>query len=245
MKPLLETLRSALLWTLAFPVFALSCLAILLTALFTRGRALEPVIKTGCRAVLFCAGVRVRLHGRENFDPARQYLVMMNHVSLLDPLVFYARFPGRARTVEEERHFRWPLYGPMLRRIGQIPLDRSHPRKARESLARAAEFIRTRKDFSFIVFPEGTRTRDGKLGPFKRGGFLLAAEAGLDILPVVQTGAYRIMRKGSKRLRPGRIDCYLEPAVAADGSSRRDIAGWMDRVRRVIEGRLDGAGILA
>ncbi len=53
------------------------------------------------------------------------------------------------------------------------------------------------------------------------------------------------MRKGSKRLRPGRIDCYLEPAVAADGSSRRDIAGWMDRVRRVIEERLDGPGILA
>jgi len=233
-----EILRSALLWAIAFPVFVLVCLVILLVALFYRGSGLEAVIKAGCRVVLFFAGVRVCLHGRENFDPSRRYLLMMNHISLLDPLVFYARFPGRARTIEEEGHFRWPVYGRMIRRIGQIPINRTNPRKARESLARAAEFIRTRKDFSFIVFPEGTRTLDGKLGPFKRGGFLLAAEAGLDILPIIQTGAFRIMRKGSKLLRPGRIDYFIEPAVAASGRSKEEIAGWMDRVRTVFLRRL-------
>jgi 1-acyl-sn-glycerol-3-phosphate acyltransferase len=228
-----EILRSALLWAIAFPLFGLVCLVILLVALFYRGPGLEAVIKAGCRAVLFFAGVRVHLHGRENFDPGRRYLLMMNHVSLLDPLVFYSRFPGFARTVEEEGHFRWPVYGWMIRRIGQIPIDRVHARKAKASLARAAEFIRARKDFSFIVFPEGTRTLDGKLGPFKRGGFLLAGEAGLDILPIVQSGAYRIMHKGSKLLRPGRIDCFIEPAVAAPGSSKEDLTRWMDGVRAV------------
>jgi len=233
-----EILRSVLLWTAAFPVFILVCLAILLVAAFYRGPGLEALIKRGCRLILFCAGVRVRIHGLENWEPGRRYLLMMNHVNLLDPLVFYARFPGFARTVEEEGHFRWPVYGWMIRRIGQIPMDRIHPRRASESLAKAAAFIKARKNYSFIVFPEGTRTLDGNLGPFKRGGFLLAGEAGLDILPIIQVGAYRIMRKGSKLLRPGRIDVYLEPPIASSGSSREDIAKWMSRVREVFDHRL-------
>jgi len=234
-----EIIRSAFLWVIAFPAFILACLVILLVALFYRGPGLESVIKASCRAVLFCAGVRVRLRGGENYEPGRRYLVMMNHVSVLDPLVFYARFPGCARTVEEEGHFRWPVYGRMIRKIGQIPIDRVHPRKARESLSRAAEFIRTRKDFSFIVFPEGTRTLDGKLGPFKRGGFLLAAEASLDVLPIIQAGAFRIMRKGSRLLRPGRIDYFIEPAVPSPGPSKADLSLWMDRVREAFLRRVE------
>jgi len=234
----LEIIRSALLWAAAFPVFIFVCLAILAVALVYRGPGLERFIKSGCRAILFMAGVRLRLHGRENVVPGRRYILMMNHVNLLDPLVFYARFPGSARTLEEEGHFRWPVYGWMIRKIGQIPINRVNPRKATAGLARAGEFIRTREDFSFIVFPEGTRTLDGNLGPFKRGGFLLAQEAGLDILPIIQVGSYRIMRKGSRMLRPGRIDVYLEPAVAASGASREDVANWMARVRSVFEQRL-------
>lgn len=234
-----ESIRSAFLWALAFPVFLLVCLTIFLVALVYRGPGIDPLIKAGCRLVLFFAGVRVRLHGLENFTPGRRYLLMMNHVNLLDPLVFYARFPGLARTVEEEGHFRWPVYGWMIRRIGQIPIDRVHPRKATVSMARAAAFIRTRPRYSFIVFPEGTRTLDGNLCPFKRGGFLLAQEAGLDILPIIQTGAFRIMRKGSRLLRPGRIDVYIEPPVPSSGSSREEVAARMTRVREIFRQRLE------
>jgi 1-acyl-sn-glycerol-3-phosphate acyltransferase len=234
----LEVLRSVLLWTAAFPVFIFVCLAIMAVALVSRGPVLERTIKSGCRVILGLAGVRIRLHGRENFKPGSRYLVMMNHVNLLDPFVFYARFPGFARTVEEEGHFRWPVYGWMLRKIGQIPINRVNPRKAAASLARAGEFIRSRRDFSFIVFPEGTRTLDGKLGPFKRGGFLLAREAGLEILPIVQVGSYRIMRKGSRLLRPGRVDVYLEPAIALSGTGRADVSDGMARVREIMLRRL-------
>ena len=226
-----ETFRSLALWAAAFPVFVLSCSAIFLTALVSRGPKLESLIKFSCRAVLACAGVRLRVHGRENFAAGRRYLIMMNHVSLLDPLVFYSRFPGRARAVEEESHFHWPVYGRMIRKIGQIPINRTNPRLAAASLARAAEFIRTREDFSFVVLPEGTRTLDGKLGPFKRGGFLLARASGLDILPIVQAGAFRLMRKGSRMLRPGRIDVYFEPAVPCPGPSKEDLGRSMDLVR--------------
>jgi 1-acyl-sn-glycerol-3-phosphate acyltransferase len=235
-----ETVRSLFLWAVAFPVFILCCLAVLLTALVYRGPKLEPFIKFCCRTILLFAGVRVREHGLEHCEPGRRYILMMNHVNFLDPMVFYARFPGRARGIEEESHFRWPVYGAMLRRIGTLPVDRKNPRKAKASLTRAAEFIRARKDFSFLVLPEGTRTTDGKLGPFKRGGFLLAREAGLEILPIIQVGAYRINHKGSRLIRPGRIEYIIEAPISAPGDSKEDLAVWMERVRAVFLKYLDG-----
>jgi len=239
MRRVFETIRSLLIWMIAFPLFSLSCLVILITAFVYRGRRLEVLIKTCCRIILFSAGIRVRRHGAENIAPGRRYILMMNHVNFLDPMVFYSRYPGRARGIEEERHFHWPLYGPMLRRIGMIPVDRIHSRKARESLNRAADLIRSREDFSVLVLPEGTRTPDGKLGPFKRGGFLLAREAGLDILPIVQVGAYRINHKGSRLLRPGRIEYIIEAPIASPGTSKEDLAVWMDRVRAVFASHLE------
>jgi 1-acyl-sn-glycerol-3-phosphate acyltransferase len=231
MNRTLETVRSLAHWAVAYPVFILSCLAIFLMAVVYRGPKLEALIKLCCRSILFCGGARLRVHGLENFDPGGRYIIMMNHVSILDPIVFYGGFPGRARAVEEASHFRWPVYGWMIRKIGQIPIDRENARKALASLARAADFIRDRKGFSFVVLPEGTRTLDGKIRPFKGGGFLLAREAGLDILPIVQAGAYRLMRKGSRLLRPGRIDYFIEPPVACPGPAKEDLAGTMDLVR--------------
>jgi 1-acyl-sn-glycerol-3-phosphate acyltransferase len=121
----------------------------------------------------------------------------------------------------------------MLRKIGMIPVDRKNPQRAKASLARAAELIRGRAGYSLAVLPEGTRTPDGRLGPFKRGGFLLALESGLEILPAVQVGAYRINRKGSRLIRPGRVDMFFEPPVSAAGYTRETAGDLMDCVRRV------------
>ena len=233
MRRLFDGLRSLLIWAVALPVFAACCLTILLVALVTRGPRLEPLIKGACRLVLFCCGIRLRAHGRENVVPGRAYIVMMNHVNFFDPLVFYAAFPGPARGVEEESHFRWPLYGAVLRRIGMIPIDRRNHQRAMASLARAAELLRGRAGYSLAILPEGTRTADGRLGPFKRGGFLLALESGLEIMPIVQAGAGRINRKGSRLVRPGRVDLFFEPSVSAAGFTRETIDALMDRVREV------------
>jgi 1-acyl-sn-glycerol-3-phosphate acyltransferase len=233
MRRVLEGLRSLLIWGFALPVFAVCCLFILLVALVDRGPRLERLIKACCRFVLFLCGVRVRVAGRENVVPGRAYILMMNHVNFLDPLVLRAAFPGPARGIEEESHFRWPLYGAMLRKIGMIPVDRKNPQRAKASLARAAELIRGRAGYSLAVLPEGTRTPDGRLGPFKRGGFLLALESGLEILPAVQVGAYRINRKGSCLIRPGRVDMFFEPPVSAAGYTRETAGDLTDCVRRV------------
>ena len=148
--------------------------------------------------------------------------MMMNHVNFFDPLVFYSplsrAWPGgsRRRAISAG-----PFYGWMLRRVGMIPISRKDPAKARESLARAAALVRERPAYSIVILPEGTRTLDGNLGPFKRGGFHLALETGLDILPIVQTGAYRINRKGSRLIRPGRVELAVLPPVPVAGRPAR------------------------
>ena len=233
-----DRLRSFLIWLIALPLFLYACVLVWLGSFVLRRRGLENLIKAGCRTVLLVCGIRVRVSGRENLAHGRQYVVMMNHVNFFDPLVFYAAFPGIARGVEEESHFRWPVYGGTIRRIGMFPISRKNTRRAIESLRRAAAWIRKRPDFSFAVLPEGTRTRDGNLGPFKRGGFLLAIETGLDILPLVQSGAYRINHKGSLLIRPGRVDMSIEPGVSTAGYGKENIGELIERVRGLFLGRL-------
>ena len=238
MKKFGDRLRSFLIWLIALPVFLYGCVLVWLGSFFLKGRGLEHLIKAGCRTVLWVCGIRVRTSGGENLVPGRQYVVMMNHVNFFDPLVFQAAFPGSARGVEEESHFRWPVYGGTIRRIGMFPISRKNTQRAVESLRRAAAWVRARPNFSFAVLPEGTRTRDGNLGAFKRGGFLLAIETGLDILPLVQAGAYRIARKGSLLIRPGRVDITIEPAVSIAGYTKENAGELIERVRGVFLGRL-------
>jgi len=233
MKRVFESLQSLVIWVIALPVFVLCCLVILVVALFTRGRRLEGLIRACCRLVLFVSGVHLRVRGRENIEAGRRYVVMMNHVNIFDPLVFYASFPGPLRGIEEESHFRWLFYGAVLRRIGQIPIDRKNSSKARESIKQAVDLVRSRKEFSIAILPEGTRTLDGKLGSFKRGGFHLALETGLNILPIVQSGAFQIIHKGSLLIRPGRVDLTIEAPVPIGGMSKENLQELVDKVRSV------------
>ncbi len=230
--------RSLLVWVVGLTFFTIGALFLLLLALFRRGRFFERCLKLFCRAILAIVGCRVTITGRENAAPGRQYIVVMNHVNLFDGFLLCHAFPGFLRGVEEESHFRWPLYGPVNRRIGNIPISRTSGPRAVRALQRAAALIRARPDFSFAVLPEGTRTRDGRLGPFKRGAFLLAHEAGLEILPVVQRGAYEINRRGSRFIRPGRVEVTIERPVPVAGFAREALGPLVDQVRAVFLRRL-------
>lgn len=233
MKKAGDYLISGLAWFFGLIVFFLGAVSMLLVGLFHAGPVFEWLVKLTCRGVLLATGIRVRVHGRENVEPGRQYILMMNHVNLFDPFVFYHGFPGKARGIEEESHFRWLLYGWVIRRIGQVPVNRTQPFKAMKSLDQAAAVVREKHGFSFVILPEGTRTRDGKLGMFKKGGFHLALKSGLDIVPIVQVGAFRINRKGSKLIRPGSINYFIEKPVPLAGYSKENIEDLMIRVRNV------------
>ena len=206
---------------------------VLLVGLFHTGSVFEKTVKMVCRMVVFSLGIRIKVTGLENVDPKKQYVIMMNHVNMVDPFMFYTRYPGKARGVEEESHFSWPVYGWVIRRIGQFPINRKSGRKALETLKKAGELIRNRKEFSVVILPEGTRTLTGKLGNFKKGGFLVAQEAGLEILPIIQIGSYRFKRKGSWLMRPGKVELVYEKPIPTSEYTRENIAVLMQRTREV------------
>ena len=132
---------------------------------------------------------------------------MSNHVNIFDAFVLNGYIPNFVRAVELDTHFTWPIYGAAIRRFGNIPISHKNPRQALESLKTAEQALND--GVSIIILPEGTRTLDGKLKPFKRGPFLLAKNVRFDIVPIVLQGSYHVKRKGDPLIRPGTIICRL------------------------------------
>jgi len=230
-KKIKERLISILVYAVAVTCFFLCAIFLLIISIFHTGALFEKLVKFTCKAVVFCAGIRVILKGTENYDPHKQYIVMMNHVNLFDGFVCYGWFPGKARAVEEESHFKWFIYGWVVRRIGLIPISRKSGIKAMAALKKAADLIREKKEFSFAILPEGTRTRTGKLGNFKKGGFLIAIESGQDILPMIQLGSFNIKQKKNWLIRPGKIELVIEKPIPTKGYSKENINELMQKTR--------------
>lgn len=223
MKKTKEFLLSVMSWFFGLLAFTSGAVILLVVGMFNTGPFFEKSLKRVCRWVVLGAGIRLAPCGIENIDPEKRYIIMMNHVNIFDPFLFYPYFPGRARGIEEESHFKWPLYGRVIRKIGQFPINRKSGPKAMETLRNAARLIRKRPDTSVVILPEGTRTLGGNLGPFKKGGFLLALESGLDILPVIQIGGFSVKRKNHWKIRPGKVRLIFEKPVSVAPYSRERI----------------------
>jgi len=239
LKNVKDTLVALFFYTTGGTCFILWALTIILISVFHTGALFEWALKTMSKTVLFCCGIRVSSEGAENIDPTKQYVVMMNHVNIFDPFVAYSRYPGKGRGVEEESHFKMPLYGWLVKRIGMIPINRKSGIKAMNGLRKAADLIRQRKDFSVAILPEGTRTRSGKLGNFKKGGFLLAMEAGLEIVPMIQVGAYEIKQQPNWKIRPGKIRFIIEKPISTREYTKDSVELLIKKTRDVFLEYLD------
>lgn len=235
MKKIISLFISFFIYFFGLLFFFIAGTLLIIISFFHRGRQFESLIKKFCKILLFLSGVRVDISGIENIKIEKQYIIMMNHVNIFDAFVLYSAFPGKARGIEEESHFRWPFYGWVISRIGMIPINRKNARKALESLKKAGKLIKEKSGFSVVVLPEGTRTRNGKLSKFKKGGFLLSIESGLDILPIIQVGSYKIKKRGKWLIKPGRIKLTFEEPVPVSGYSRMNINELMDSVRQIFE----------
>src|SRR5262249_44174859 len=140
------------------------------------------------RSAFWLAGIRVRVSGLEHLSRGKPYVLMGNHVNFLDPFMLCVGMPVPTVALEKNKNFGIPIYGWVMRRWGTLSVDRGKPEQARLDLARAGEILR--RDGSWLIlFPEGTRTRDGRVGPFKKGGFHLALSTGVEIVPFTQNGA--------------------------------------------------------
>ena len=195
-------------------------------------RALYRVAMAGARMALWLAGVRVEVQGREKI-PAGQALVFMpNHQSNADPPAVIIQLPMVLALVKKE-FFRVPVLGRAMRLHGFIPVSR---RKNREEAIHAVEqAVKALKGgHPFLAYPEGTRSPDGRLQPFKKGVFMMALKAGVPIVPISVSGANKIMRKGEMSMRPGRIRLTFHDPVPTAGLGPESREKVMDQVRQAI-----------
>ena len=204
-------IRAYLFLSLFIPyTFLFAASALLSTLLDASGRAYAFHARLWARLSLFLAGARVTLAGAEHI-PAGPAIFMSNHQSNFDILTLLAIMPCQIYWVAKKELFDIPIFGASMRRGGYIPLDRSDGRRALKSMDSAAAIIRSGK--SVVMFPEGTRSRDLQLLPFKRGGFLLALRAGVPVVPVTINGSGRVNPAGRTRLYRGEISVTLHPAL--------------------------------
>jgi 1-acyl-sn-glycerol-3-phosphate acyltransferase len=161
---------------------------------------------------LWIAGIRVRVEGVENIPPG-VCIFAANHVSNMDPLAFVPIIPRRVSIIAKEVVFRIPILSKAMRLAKFIPVDRTDREAAAESVDMAVRNLK--EGLSFAIYPEGTRSRDGRLLPFKKGAFVIAIRAGVPVVPVSIVGAQSLMRKGEWYMRPGEVIIRFGPAVDA------------------------------
>jgi len=171
-------------------------------------RVSMPIIRAGVRA----AGIRVVVTGVENVPAGVSCIFLSNHVSNLDPPVLLPAIPGMASVFLKKELMRIPILGTAMGMAKFVPVERGSRRDAAQaSVAAAADALRS--GLHFLVFPEGTRSKDGRLAPFKRGPFYLAKETGAPIIPVAISGTQKLMRKGSAAITPGSAKIQMLAAI--------------------------------
>jgi 1-acyl-sn-glycerol-3-phosphate acyltransferase len=227
---MLQTIAIAL-WTV-FVTVIFSYLSILFSLVGTGGNLSHLSARLWGRSILAASGIRVRVTGMERIDPAKSYIFMSNHQSNFDIPVLLAYLKVQFRWLAKEELFKIPFFGYAMQRVGYISINRSDRRSAFLSLKRAAQIIRG--GVSVLIFPEGTRSLDGQIRPFKKGGFILALDAGVPIVPVVIRGTRSIMPKERLRIRPGRVSLEILAPIDTTAYTRKSKEDLIAAVRRAI-----------
>ena len=205
----------------------------IITSFFTRtGDPVHIVARIWARSILFVSRTKVTVNGLANIDPTQSYVYMSNHQSNFDIPVLLAYLPVQFRWLAKAELFKIPIFGRAMRGAGYVKIDRFNQEAAFESLNEAAE--KMKNGVSVMIFPEGTRSRDGKIRPFKKGGFVMAVDAGVPIVPVVLKGTWTLMDKSSLKINTGEVSLNLKAPIATTDYTRENKDDLVKSVRAVI-----------
>lgn len=205
------------------------------------GRWTQPIIAIGKWALCLgrkVLGMSLEVSGVKQIDKNSPCVFMANHLSLIDGPLLFMIIPQYVRVIIKKEVFRIPIVGQGMRHVGFIPVDRKRLRGGKKSIDEASRLIKE-KDFSFLIFPEGTRSRNGKPQPFKRGGFFLALSVQVPIVPVSIKGTYELMPRGSFFVKRGKIKVLFHPPIHTDGFDRSNLPQLINKVQKVIRSELD------
>lgn len=214
-----------------------SVMALMLRLVDATGDRIVDLARVWSRIVTGLSGVDVRVVMRGKLEPGTPYVFMANHLSALDIWAVLVALPLRVRMIAKKQLRQIPLFGWAMAAGRFIFIDRQNAVAARRTIQEAQRRIRSGD--SVLLFPEGTRSRDGALLPFKKGGFHLALGAGVPIVPVALKGTRELMPPGSLLLRPGVVQVIVGAPIPTAGLTDADRAALIDGVRAAIQQMLD------
>jgi 1-acyl-sn-glycerol-3-phosphate acyltransferase len=233
MKRAWDVVRSLFLWLVSWIHFLIAVPILIGLALVLDPRKHDWLQRGLCRRIAFFSGARVIPKMSPGFDANRTCFFMVNHVNLFDPFILYCAIPQLVRGWELESHFRIPIYGWLMKRFGNVPVPVGRSPKDLKKLWRLTQAT-IDGGTSLIIFPEAKRTRDGSLSPFEDGGFRLAMQLGVPIVPVTLEGSIQHLRTEDWILRPTTITVWLHHTIETKGMKKEDVQELKDRVRRTI-----------
>ncbi|HEY6878352.1 MAG TPA: lysophospholipid acyltransferase family protein [Polyangiales bacterium] len=205
---------------------------------FVPSDRIEWLTRVYTRGQLHAIGTRVNYVVHPEIDPERVYMFAQNHVNMVDHCTVYDGTPHFKQGIELASHFETPFYGWFMKQRGTIPVYRDK----RDAQARLLESVRSEveRGHSILAFPEGTRTRTGRVGKFKSGLFRIAHALELPIVPVAVTGMFEVMRTGEPYIHPGlRVTVYLDRPVETRGTPVSELPRLIESVRQTIVNRVD------
>jgi 1-acyl-sn-glycerol-3-phosphate acyltransferase len=224
-----------LLWYLYTIVMA--TISLIVSPFDRTGKMQHWCARWWCRLIAWTIGARIRVYGKENVRPDKNYVYMANHCSLVDIPALFAYLPYQFRIMAKKELFYVPFMGWHLWSAGNFPVDRSDGRKTAQSLRKVIEGVRKGK--SLAVFPEGTRSYDGRLQPFKPGAFKIAMRARVPIVPVTIRGTHDLLPKGSLAPRGGRVEVIIGKPIDPRDYSDKQLSEVMEEVRQAIQQSLE------
>jgi len=226
-------IRTIFAWTVGLTATVILGIAAILLSLFdSAGNLSHLAARLWGKIQLRTTGSRVTMQGLEYLDPRQSYILVSNHQSFFDIFSLLGYLPLQFRWIAKAELFRIPLLGWAMSRAGYIPIERGSPKKAYRSMIAAAEKVRN--GVSVLIFPEGTRSPDGNLQPFKKGVFLLALKSQAPILPVAIRGTRDIMRKNDWRTYPGHVEIRIFPSIETTGFSTAKEDELSEKVRNTL-----------
>ena len=240
MKRALLTLRAAFLWILSGVHFFVVAPTLVFLGIFLDPRKHDWLQRSFCRRIVLFSGARVEVIRSPGFDSHRTCFFMVNHVNLFDPFILYCAIPQYVRGWELESHFKIPAYGWLMKRFGNVPVpDVRRP----SDLKRMWRLTQDAVDggTSLIIFPEAKRTRDGHVDGFEEGGFRVAQQLGIPIIPISLVGSIKHHCTGHWMLWPATVTVHLHDLIETKGMTKQEVPALSKRVHGIISGPVEAS----
>ena len=218
-------------------MLVLTPVSLLWTACVKDAHLLFCLTRICIRSAGWLAGVSVHVEGLEKFDASRTFVFLSNHQGNFDGPVLLHVLGRDLRALIKKEMMRLPILSLILRATEFVPLERDNPKQARAGIERGVKLIREGK--SFFAFPEGTRSRDGSLGKFKKGVFIMAIQAEIPVVPITITNSASIQPPGSYGIRPGRINVVIHDPIETTGMTFEDRHALILQTRAAIASALN------